>query len=247
MNPLSSFSFGKIIKTFIPGVIAAGAPLFLIEFAYRAAEGSRCAPGVGLWRCFAAGSFFTHVVLRDGTSAAAFGAAMVPLALMLGFFLNTGLWLCVNEWCRRWADSNMDMQLKGTRAALEARAIEGLTVVLRGQDPGAPRVHLHDFFLPVMDLDRLTFLRESYFSWFEFQINSAAALLLTGIAYAATIILLGHRWSLLIDWRIHLVIPIALDLAVIAFLVFAGEKNLRRYQEGFVWFLVGSLRFRAEP
>jgi hypothetical protein len=76
----------------------------------------------------------------------------------------------------------MDTQLKGTRVALEAHAIEGLAVVLRGQDPGAPRVHLHDFFLPVMDLDRLTFLRESYFSWFEFQINSAAALLLTGIA-----------------------------------------------------------------
>lgn len=199
MNPLSSFSFGKIIKTFIPGVIAAGAPLLLIEFGYRVTEGSGCAPGVGLWRCFATGSFFRQVVLRDGTSAAAFGTAMVPLALMLGFFVNTSLWLCVNERCRQWADFKMDTQLKATRVALEARAIEGLTVVLRGQDPGTPRVHLHDFFLPLMDLDRLTFVRESYFSWFEFQINSAAALLLTGTAYAATIVPLSHRWSRPID------------------------------------------------
>jgi hypothetical protein len=43
-----------------------------------------------------------------------------------------------------------------------------------------------------------------------------------------------------------MIAPLAMALAVIAFLVFAAEKNLRRYQEGVVWFLVGTLRFRAE-
>ena len=167
MNPLSSFSFGKIVALLCDR---------LVLYARGAWGRNKC-------RGIRGGD-------RPARSHAGILSQHRPLVVR-------------KRVVRQWADSNMDTQLKGTRVALEARAIEGLTVVLRGHDPGAPRVHLHDFFLPVMDLDRLTFLRESYLSWFEFQINSAVALLLTGIAYAATMILLGHRWSLPIDWRIH--------------------------------------------
>jgi hypothetical protein len=97
-----------------------------------------------------------------------------------------------------------------------------------------------------MDLDKLTLLRESYFSWFEFQVNSAAALLLTGITYAVTIVKLGYKWSVPIGWTGHVVVPLALVVAVVAFLAFAAERNLRRYQEGFVWFLAGTLRFQPK-
>lgn len=103
MNPLSSFSFGKIIKTLVPGLIATGAPLLALELYYHLSEGSQCLPPTGLWRCFVRDSLIRMVILKDSTSAAAFGAALVPLALVLGFFLNTALWLSVNGPCRRWA------------------------------------------------------------------------------------------------------------------------------------------------
>jgi len=34
------------------------------------------------------------------------------------------------------------------------------------------------------------------------------------------------------------------DRDIGGFLVVSGMQNLRRYQEGFVWFLVGTLHFR---
>jgi hypothetical protein len=243
MNPLSSFSFDKIIKTFIPGLIATGVPLLLIELLYRLSQVRGCEAGAGLWQCFLVGSFFNVVVLRDTARATAFGAALLPLALMLGFFINTALWLWVNSHFRRWADHNMDGRLLAARKVLETRAVEGLGTVLGSRDSGIPRTHLQDFYSPLLDLDKLTLLRESYFSWFEFQVNSAAALLLTGITCVVTIVRLGYKWSVTIDWAGHVVVPLALVAAVVTFLVFAAERNLRRYQEGFLWFLAGTLHF----
>ena len=40
------------------------------------------------------------------------------------------------------------------------------------------RSSLENFYLPTISLDRLNYLWESYFSWYEFQINTAAALLI---------------------------------------------------------------------
>ena len=242
MNPLSSFSFGKVIKTFIPGLILAGAPLLLFDLVYHVSRAPACPVGHTLWQCFIAGSFL-RVVVRDSARVTAFGAAVLPLALMLGFFLNTALWFCVNNSCRKRADRAMDKDLLAARTSLETSALENLRSVLGGKNPGHPQVHLGDFYLPLMDLEKLTFLRESYFSWFEFQLNSAAAFLLTGAAYIVTVVWMALAWSLPISWLSTVIVPLAILVGVVVFLVIAGEKNLRRYQEAFVWFLVGTLRF----
>lgn len=90
--------------------------------------------------------------------------------------------------------------------------------------------------------DQLTFLRESYFSWFEFQLNSAAAVLLAALAYAPTVIVLSQTWLRPLHCGLHLALPLGTAAGLIAFLVIAAERNLRRYQEGFIWFLAGTLR-----
>ncbi|HEX5758354.1 MAG TPA: hypothetical protein VF121_04115 [Thermoanaerobaculia bacterium] len=239
MNPLSSFSFGKIIKTFIPGLIAAGAALLLLELVYRSALGQTCSPGTGLWRCFFEESFIWTVALSDGARTAAFGAALVPLALTLGFLLNTLLWLFVNESCRRWCNNRVHATLMAARKELERRAAESLRRYHDGPVP--PRVRLADFYLSRMDLEKFTYLNESYFSWFEFQLNSAAALLLTLLSYLLTFIWLANAWFVQVDWLLHLGLPLVLVAGCIAFLVVAGVRNLLRYQEGFIWFLIGTL------
>lgn len=239
MNPLSSFSFGKLIKTFIPGLLAAGAPLLVGELVYRLSGQETCPAGTGLWRCFFSESFVWSVALADATRAAAFGAALVPLSLILGFSINTLLWLCVNEPCRRWCDARLDPALLAARRRLEALALQGMRPL--AGEPAPHRIHLPDFFLPRLDLPQLTFLRESYFSWFEFHLNSAVALSLTVAAYAVTFVWLGLVWELPIGWLQHVVLPVALAAGAVALLVVAGIRNLTRYQEGFLWFLAGTL------
>ena len=63
MNPLSAFSFGKIIKTFIPGLLAASAVILVLELLYRMSLSTPCAPRSGFWGCFFGGALVTHLVL----------------------------------------------------------------------------------------------------------------------------------------------------------------------------------------
>ena len=241
MNPLSAFSFGKVIKTFIPGLLATGAVLLVIELIYRTSTGAPCATP-SFWGCFFRESFFRRIVLAEGARITAFGALLIPVALMLGFLLNTLTWFFLNDLCRRKADAAMDPALREARTSLEADARAAFGSVVTGV--GVPRVYLGDFFLPLMDMDRFTYLRESYFAWFEFHFNSMAALAFGAAAYAVTVIVLVHRWAMSINWITHLVLPVGLMIAIGWFLVVSGMQNLRRYQEGFVWFLVGTLHFR---
>ncbi len=244
MNPLSAFSFGKILKTFIPGLIAAAGSLLLVELAYRVSSGKPCAPGSGFWPCFFSESLLS-VALADTARTTAFGALLLPIALMLGFLLNTVMWFCVNDICRRRADRKIDGALREAHATLEGKALEAYRAVLAAP-AAAPRVHLSDFYLHLVDLEKLTSLRESYFSWFEFHLNSLGALCLTAAAYTVTVTALGQRWSIAFSWLSHLVVPLAAVLALGMFLWCAGLRNLQRYQEGFVWFLVGTLHVQAQ-
>jgi len=244
MNPLSAFSFGKIIKTFIPGLLAAAAVVLVLELLYHISSSTLCAPRSGFWGCFFAGSLLRRIV-ADTARTTAFGALLIPLALLLGFFLNTVMWFSVNGWCRSRVERAMGKEFEAARKSLEDDASFAFRSVI-GEAAEVPRVHLHDFYLPLMNLDKLTFLRESYFSWFEFHFNSVAALFVTAITYAVTVIVLASHWSMAVNWLSHLIVPIVLCAGLGWFLAVAGLGNLRRYQEGFVWLLVGTLHFRLD-
>ena len=215
----------------------------IAELIYRTSTAMPCASGAGFWGCFFDGSFLRRIVFADSNRITAFGALLLPVALMLGFLLNTAIWFCLNDRCRGWADRTMDGNLRNARTALESDARFAFGTVI-GEGAGVPRVHLSDFYLTCLDLDKLTFLRESYFSWFEFHFNSVAALTVTTVAYAVTVVTLALRWSLAMNWLTHLILPCVLMAGLGWFLAVAGLHNLRRYQEGFVWLLVGTLHFR---
>jgi hypothetical protein len=44
---------------------------------------------------------------------------------------------------------------------------------------------------------------------------------------------------------VHLALPLGLASGLIVFLTFGAERNLRRYQDGFSWFLAGTPRLRS--
>ena len=245
MNPLSAFSFGKIIKTFIPGLLAAAAVVLVLELLYRRSLSTPCALGSGFWGCFFGGALLRRLV-ADTARTTAFGALLLPTALLLGFFLNTVMWFCVNPWCRGRVEAQMGDEFTSARASLEDDARFAFRSVV-GEAAGVPSVQLTDFYLPLLDLDKLSFVRESYFSWFEFHLNSVAALAVTAVTYAVTVIALASHWAMAFsgwNWVTHLVLPVALLAGLGWFLVVAGLGNLRRYQEGFIWLLVGTLHFR---
>ena len=65
MNLLSAFSFGKIIKTFVPGLLAALGVVLVIELLYRLSLSTPCPRGSGFWGGFFGESFLRRVAFVD--------------------------------------------------------------------------------------------------------------------------------------------------------------------------------------
>jgi hypothetical protein len=93
-----------------------------------------------------------------------------------------------------------------------------------------------------LDIERLHFLRESYFSWYEFQINSAYAWLVSCGVYSVTVIVLATHWSIATcDWFGYIALPVFATTIVVPTLWSAARLNLFRYEERFLFFLAGTL------
>jgi hypothetical protein len=163
----SAFSFGKIIKTILPGSILAGT-LFLVADT--------------LWLRFYQSSLLAGIIAKDAATVA--GAALVPVSLLLGFLLNTFVWMYVNRRVRR----NVDAALAATpfaqlrdalceRMRREIEAVMGPTRAQLCSQQWPDRLTLEYYFLPAVTVEHLTYLWESYFSWYEFQLNTVCALI----------------------------------------------------------------------
>jgi hypothetical protein len=188
-------------------------------------------------------SFLYRVILKDSARVTAFGATLVLFSLTLGFFLNAALWMWMNPRFRTRVERKLGGEFKLARAQLEARGGEAFLATGVPQRPNT--VPLQAFYLPVLDLEKLSFLSESYFSWYEFALNSAAALVLAASSYTVVFGVLALRWSVPCSTiALYVGLPLATAAVLVWFLVEAAERNLSAFQERFIWFVVGALHFR---
>jgi hypothetical protein len=222
-----AFSFGKIIKTILPGTILCLGVLLLVEALGWKFRGSSV-----LW------------FLSEEKRLTAFTAALVPLSLMLGFFLNTFLWMTVNKRVRRIARRDVDAEgYANLRKAILRRRNEGLARLATDfavSEP--PRESLEYYFLPRITQERLGFVWESYFSWYEFQMNSAYALLLASVpaGYYLNVILVSERAR----WVLPAIVFLAAVLAALA-LCRAALANHCAYERSLLVLIAGSLEAGA--
>lgn len=142
----SSFSFGKVIKTILPGFILTGAIVFVVEALAR-------------WNSGSAGSLIAFISTRDALATVT--AVLVPVSLLLGFLLNTLVWIGFNPTLR----SQVDAELSSTvfadmRQKLTTRMWESISQELSKPDlairqtESQMRTSLEYFYLPTISLDR---------------------------------------------------------------------------------------------
>lgn len=146
----SAFSFGKVIKTILPGSVFAAGLVLLVE-----------AVRLLLWG--RAGALFIVIANKEWVTAAA--AALVPVSLILGFLLNTFAWLVLNQRMR----SEVNAELQGTpfpgiRDKLSQelwRKMAQFRPALKADEPAEKipaRESLEYFYLPVVSLAHLNYL-----------------------------------------------------------------------------------------
>ncbi len=232
----SAFSFGKIIKTILPGLILTTGLVLLAETVLRSTGASA--------------SLLHKLADKDFAPAAA--AVLVPLSLILGFFLNTVVWLGCNQKMRERSDAELSATVfPYIRAKLAARLWQNLSDELedpsiierRAKNP--TRESLEYFYLPALSLDRLNYLWESYFSWYEFQINSAAALLflVPGEVLFPWVAIYPSRPEIFLLCLLSFV-PATVLLAW--GLCYAAQKNLTEYRKNLVLLIAGALVFSGK-
>ena len=223
----SAFSFGKIIKTILPGTILAAAILLLCE---------------GLW-LLTKGKSLLEVVNKDWLTP--IGAALIPLSLILGFLLNTFVWLVLNERLRALAVAELGPTVfPGIREQLHEGLWRSIGDRFGGEAHASlrepPREALEYFYLPVVSLTHLNYLWESYFSWYEFQLNTGCALALSLPSVAL------YAWARTGPARfgwflLALSVALIVVVALAAGLKIAAVKNRVQYEKNLVLLIAGAV------
>lgn len=227
----SAFSFGKIIKTILPGTILTAALLFLVEDIWALWQPER--------------GFLLASIPKDWITPVT--AALIPVSLILGFFLNTFAWMTLNPRIRARSDMEHATTIYATlRQKLTENLWEDSTSYFQGIGRALGQVSipgrkppLEYFYLPVVTLTHLNYLWESYFCWYEFDINSACALLLS--MPVAGFLLCVKLWYCPLLLLALLLPLVALSILLYIMLTRAAVKNLASYEKNLLLLITGSL------
>lgn len=170
MNPIGAFSLGRILKTLLPGFIALIALGIGLDTRFHWLYQTR---PVWAW-------------VNLNSTAAAFAA--VPLSLVAGMVLNTLTFTYLldplvrrphlakhPEFTALWGDIAQRLRDKTESGSAFSGESESFW-------------DLEYFLLPIVPMDKYTFLEESYWYFMEFSLNILLALLLNGAAIASAMV-----------------------------------------------------------
>lgn len=191
--------------------------------------------------------------LSDKDRLTALVTLLLPVSLLLGFLLNTVVWVSVNPAKKTHARAEVDKRFVGLRDVI-ARVRDSELSELRTDAPDAkpwPRESFEYYFLCSVEVERLAHLWESYFSWYEFHINSAFAIplfagstaLYAGLSFFGAGPLVGH--CLLAGATV--LVSVATGVACLVGLSKSATRNLVEYEKGLLLLIAGSLRKTEKP
>ena len=227
----SAFSFGKIIKTILPGSILAGTLFLIAETWWRQTRGTSL---LGM--------------LIDKEAVAVAGAALVPVSLILGFLLNTIVWLYLNASVRSRVKAELARtpfaELREALCELIRQDVNGRMGGVRAElckDKWPEPLSLEYYFLPAISVERLSYLWESYFSWYEFQLNTLCALALASAAVVATLLLTLPASNS--GWTAAGCYAISAGCALLCRVLWQSAiRNMAAYKRNLVLLIAGSIR-----
>ena len=225
----SAFSFGKIIKTILPGSILAGTLFLIAEILWLETRGTSLL-----------------ATLIDQEAVAVAGAALVPVSLILGFLLNTIVWLHLNASVRSCVKAELARtpfaELREALCELIRRDVNGQMGGTRAElckDTWPEPLSLEYYFLPAISVERLSYLWESYFSWYEFHLNTLCALAMASAAVVATLLLRPPASGV---WTVIICLALAAACGLLCRVLWKSAiRNMAAYERNLVLLIAGSI------
>jgi hypothetical protein len=229
----SAFSFGKIIKTILPGAILTVGLFLLLEAVW------------GLWQP-GKGFLLAHL---EKDWIAPMTAGLIPLSLLLGFFLNTFAWMVFNKRMKKRCSATLHSTAYSEMRTCLSEGLWAETAKFFAdreqhlqQVPAIDRhslEYLEYYYLPVVTLEHLNYLWESYFCWYEFDINTICAVGLS-VPAAGLLLWVKLRASHLL-LVVLLLLLLALSVALCRMLSIAAAKNLETHEKNLLLLITASL------
>lgn len=224
MNPIGAFSFGRILKTFLPGFMAL----------------------LGLWLCLDARFYWLYQAspiwcwVQANASAAMF--ASVPLSLACGMILNALSFSYLLDPLIRAPyqkeHPGFAILWKGVGDHLRAKT-ESLP-----EDPEAstPYWDLEYFLLPLVPMEKYTFLEESYWYYLEFCLNFLLALALDTLAISfALLAWFSHKPSTRAFPWFSLIVMTGVVALLFRAMLTAARRDFEKHNAKKLSLLLGSL------
>jgi hypothetical protein len=235
----SAFSFGKIIKTVLPGSLLFATLVLVVEAIWRLVENES-----------------PLAILAKNELIAPFSGVAIIFSLILGFLLNTFVWITLNKQFRAASDAELkDTIFYRIRNKLSSDLWDNVVSYLDNNDASfgqnernSTRVSLEYYYLPYLSLENLNYLWESYFSWYEFLLNTACAF---AVLAASGIFFFGVLWIVVWDLEWGLLILVGVLMAVTAVFIYMGLRraalrNLVNYEKNLMFLLMGSFSARSK-
>jgi hypothetical protein len=160
MNIFGSFTFGSLIKTFLPGMV------WLLALGVLETDISRLLQAEP----------FLLTLVRDSAQVSLVLAIGFPAAILLGLMSNIVVFMGVNDWLVRTPVKQANADLFSLYDRLAARIRDRCWPSAGSAVPGARRVFdehtdVEIIMLASVDQDKVTHVREQYWYHLEFQLN----------------------------------------------------------------------------
>lgn len=233
MNVLGVFTFGRLIKTFLPGLILFSSLLIYVEIIGFVLFGKLT---------------LSRLILGD---SALFITLLIPSSIIAGIFSNTLFFAYANDFFisghhRREYPEFYEFEKHITKLIKQQISTDiGVPEYLR---PGFERyLDVGHFVLDKTPLDKLIFLQESYWYYMEFQVNGILATIFAAPAIALSWVLFSLQNGLA-SYLVLLVLVTMMVLSMFLFKVMrdGAMKNYDRHKKNHFSLIMGVFFFENQ-
>lgn len=233
MNLFGAFNFGSIIKTFLPGIT-----LFFVLSLY-------------LELLFHLVNHPLHIFEFYGENTGLLTLIAIPVSIMLGVTLNSVVFSGLSNFLLEKRHKQQNAEFFALRKAMNEKINRHMAARFDLDTEQTAQIadHLDPRYLLLhkMKLDNLMYLRESYWYFFEFQLNSLVAVTIAMPAFIGYLIFLATAKTITVPLMIGiLVVMLLLWYGFYRLFIQSAYDNLDRHRKKELSLLMGVAYFELQ-
>lgn len=231
MDLFGSFNFSRLIKTFLPGFM-----LCLSAMAY-----------VDIIALQIANKYILYFFAFE--SPVLFTVLLIPISIIFGVYSNTFFFALGYELLifNHFKKKNIDLfNFENTvKEKIKTQLIDEMVLLEEQKESFIKHLDIKSFYLNKLDVDKISFLKDSFWYYLEFQLNILLGL--NTLCPAVIFFIIKGGINLSIHWTIITLIIISFFVIIVAvnsLFIKSARKNFKHHKEKYLSLLIGAYYFK---